>query len=167
MSEPELRAFDAVPPGYRPNVGVVLIDARGRVFAGQRVDQTVPAWQMPQGGIDPGETVRAAALRELEEETGVAAALVEPLAETERWFAYDLPPDLARRMWRGRFKGQAQRWVALRFLGRDDDIDLARHHREFASWAWLTPAEVEAGIIPFKRPIYRAVLAEFRRLLTP
>ncbi len=122
---------------------------------------------MPQGGIDRGESIHAAALRELEEETGIGAALVEPLAETADWLAYDLPPDLARRLWQGRFKGQAQRWVAMRFLGVDTDVDLDRHHREFATWDWLAPAELELRIVDFKRPIYRAVLAEFGPHLQP
>ncbi|TVQ36858.1 MAG: RNA pyrophosphohydrolase [Geminicoccaceae bacterium] len=162
-----MQRFDTVPKGYRPNVGVVLINRAGLVFGGQRADTKTPAWQMPQGGMDQGETVQAAALRELAEETGVGAALVEPLAETEAWLAYDLPPDLAARMWGGRFKGQAQKWVALRFLGTDADIDLECHHPEFSTWRWLRAAELEAGIVAFKRPIYRAVLAEFAAFLSP
>jgi putative (di)nucleoside polyphosphate hydrolase len=162
-----LSRFADVPAGYRPNVGVVLIDPRGMVFAGQRYDQEVPAWQMPQGGIDAGETPVEAALRELEEETGVAPRLVEVLAETADWLAYDLPPDLAARIWGGRYRGQAQKWVALRFLGTDADIDIARHHKEFSRWRWLPPDAVVDGIIPFKRAIYAAVLSEFRPLLVP
>ena len=148
-------------------MGIVLVGADGRIFAGQRTDRSLPAWQMPQGGIDAGESIRNAALRELEEETGIGAALVEPLAETTGWLAYDLPPDLARRLWKGRFKGQAQRWVAMRFLGRDADVDLDRHQREFATWGWLAPPELVARIVDFKRPIYRAVLAEFAPFLRP
>jgi putative (di)nucleoside polyphosphate hydrolase len=166
VSETPLERFEAVPPGYRPNVGVVLIDCRGLVFGGQRSDQPEPAWQMPQGGIDPGESVETAALRELEEETGVAPHLVERLAVGDAWLVYDLPPDLAKRMWRGRYRGQAQKWVALRFLGTDDDVDLARHHREFSDWRWVTPAALVAGIVPFKRAIYREVLREFAPFLT-
>ncbi len=161
----ELHLHDEAPPGYRRNAGVVLVATDGRVFAGQRADQGAPAWQMPQGGIDGDETVVTAALRELEEETGVGGHLVEVLAETPRWLTYDLPPDLAQNMWRGRFRGQAQKWVALRFLGRDADVDLERHHPEFKSWAWLHAAEIEGRIVPFKRAAYRYVLRCFERYL--
>jgi putative (di)nucleoside polyphosphate hydrolase len=147
---------------YRPCVGVMLINPAGRVFVGQRRD-TPDAWQMPQGGIDSGETPPVAALREMEEEIGTAAA--EIVAETQDWLRYDLPPDLLGRVWGGRYRGQKQKWVAARFTGTDADIDLATAHPEFDAWQWVEPAELVGLIVPFKRPIYEAVVAEFGPVL--
>jgi putative (di)nucleoside polyphosphate hydrolase len=148
---------------YRPCVGVMLINPAGRVFVGQRRD-TPDAWQMPQGGIDRGETPRVAALREMEEEIGTAAA--EIVAETQDWLRYDLPPDLLGRVWGGRYRGQKQKWVAARFTGTDADIDLATAHPEFDAWQWVEPAELVGLIVPFKRPVYEAVVAAFARFST-
>ena len=167
MTDDAPERFQELPLGYRPNVGVVLVDRRGLVFVGRRGDTDSEAWQMPQGGIDAGETPAAAGLRELQEETGIAPDRVVPLAETAFWLAYDLPPALAAGKWGGRYRGQAQKWVALRFLGADADVDLARHHPEFVAWRWASPDEVVAGVVAFKRPVYRAVLAEFRAFLVP
>lgn len=147
---------------YRPCVGVVLTDGAGRIFAGQRRDSDAPAWQVPQGGIDAGETPRAAALRELEEETGVPPALVEVLAEAPDWLSYDLPADLVGRVWGGRFRGQRQRWFLLRFLGGDGDIRLDTAHPEFSGWRWMTAGELLAAVVPFKRDVYARALAAFR-----
>ena len=152
---------------YRPCVGVMLADRAGRVFVGQRRDADGPAWQMPQGGIDAGETPREAGLRELREETGVTADLVEVLAETEGWHRYDLPEHLIGHVWGGRYRGQEQKWLLLRFLGRDDQVDIATGHPEFSDWRWLPPEAVAGHIVPFKRPVYEAVLAEFAPLLRP
>lgn len=152
---------------YRPCVGVVLMDKRGRVFAGQRIDSDVPAWQMPQGGIDKGETAREAALRELGEETGVVPDLVKVAAETADWVTYDLPLDIVPRIWKGRFKGQKQRWVLLRFLGTDADIDIETEIPEFSEWRWLAPQDVLDSIVPFKRDVYASVFSEFASLLKP
>ena len=146
---------------YRPCVGVMLTDGRGRVFVGQRIDSDAPAWQMPQGGIDPGETPRDAALRELHEETGIPPEKVEVVAETVDWLRYDLPPHLVGRVWGGRFRGQEQKWILARFLGSDADVRIDTDHPEFSSWTWIGPAELPARIVPFKRGVYEAVLAEF------
>ncbi len=147
------------PAGYRPNVGIVLVNAPGRIFAGRRRD-TPNAWQMPQGGIDRGETVRAAAARELAEETGTDKA--EVVAETPDWLTYDLPESQAQRLWDGRYRGQAQKWVLMRFNGVDADIDLFRHKPpEFDAWQWMSSPDLLSSIVAFKRPVYERVLILF------
>ena len=146
---------------YRPCVGVMLVNPAGRVFVGQRIDRDVDAWQMPQGGIDDGETPREAGLRELREETGVTADLVTVEAETSDWIAYDLPHALVGKIWKGQFRGQTQKWLLARFLGRDDQIRIATEHPEFGSWKWLDPGDLVANIVSFKRDVYVRVLAEF------
>ena len=147
------------PAGYRANVGIVLVNAAGEIFVGRRRD-TQDAWQMPQGGIDRGETVRAAAARELAEETGTDKA--EALAETPGWLTYELPANLARRLWGGRYRGQAQKWVLMRFTGTDGDIDLFRHKpHEFDAWRWAQAPDLLASIVAFKRPVYERVLTAF------
>jgi len=150
---------------YRRCVGVMLANPSGEVFVGQRIDNDAPAWQMPQGGIDSGESVHAAALRELWEETGVTPDKVRIEAETADWLHYDLPHDLVPRIWKGRYRGQSQKWVLMRFLGRDADVNIATDHPEFSEWRWLPPADLPAHIVPFKRAVYDAVLAEFRPIL--
>ncbi|MBV2359678.1 RNA pyrophosphohydrolase [Thalassococcus sp. CAU 1522] len=148
---------------YRRNVGVMLVNAQGHAFVGQRMDSDIPAWQMPQGGIDKGEDPRAAALRELQEETGVTPDLVTVEAETEGWFAYDLPHDLVPRLWKGRYKGQEQKWFLFRFHGTDDQVRIdADDHQEFAAWRWLAPDQVLDQIVPFKRAVYARVIDAFR-----
>jgi putative (di)nucleoside polyphosphate hydrolase len=148
---------------YRPCVGLMLVDRLGRVFVARRIDMPSEAWQMPQGGIDAGESPREAALRELREEIGTPKA--EIVAESPRWRAYDLPPELQGRLWGGRFRGQTQKWFLLRFLGEDDDIDIATEHPEFLEWKWAPLAEVPRLIVPFKRSVYEDVVAEFRPLV--
>ena len=148
---------------YRPAVGIMLISRAGRVFVGRRIDMPagLAAWQMPQGGIDPGETPRAAALRELAEEIGTGKA--EILGESRRWLHYDLPAELAAGMWGGRYRGQRQKWFAMRFTGDDCDIDpAAAEHPEFDAWEWVEPHRLPELIVPFKRLLYLDVLAEFR-----
>ena len=147
---------------YRMGAGVVLINPDGLVFAGQRIDNPGPAWQMPQGGIDKGETPREAALRELTEETGVSADLVEVMAETPDWITYELPPEILGKIWKGKYGGQKQKWFAMRFLGEDGAVDIATEHPEFDSWQWMRAADLIDGIVPFKREIYVRVLADFR-----
>ncbi len=146
---------------YRPCVGVVLINHAGRVFAGQRADMTTPAWQMPQGGVDDGEEAEAAARRELLEETGVSPDHVTLLAETQNWLPYDFPDDVADKRWKGRFRGQEQKWFLMRLEAADDVIDLLYKDVEFSEWRWMDAQELLNHIVPFKLPIYEAVLAEF------
>lgn len=145
---------------YRPCVGVMLINSAGRVFVGERID-TPGAWQMPQGGIDPGESVQQAGLRELWEETGVRASPAQVEAETPEWVTYDLPHDLVPKLWKGRFRGQKQKWVLIRHHGRDSDIVIDGPHPEFSRWKWVRPEDVLAQIVPFKRGVYEAVLEAF------
>jgi putative (di)nucleoside polyphosphate hydrolase len=144
---------------YRQCVGVMLFNSSGLVFVGDRIDTEAKNWQMPQGGIDDGETPRAAALRELEEETGTRKA--EIIAESARWINYDLPPDLSERVWGGEYRGQTQRWFAMRFTGVDGDIQLDRHKPEFSDWRWVPMRDLAGLIIPFKRAVYAEVVREF------
>ena len=123
----------------------------------------LPAWQMPQGGIDPGETPQAAALRELAEETGIDKA--EIVAESRDWHCYDIPAEVAAARWGGRYRGQRQKWFVMRFLGDDGDIDIATADAEFAEWKWVDPAELPDLIVGFKRAIYVALIEEFREHL--
>lgn len=146
---------------YRPCVGVMLADTRGRLFVGERID-TPGAWQMPQGGIDDGESPQEAALRELGEETGVPADLAQIVTETKDWIAYDLPHDIVPRIWKGRYRGQCQKWVLVRFLGQDRDINIEVEHPEFSRWRWMSPDDVLSHIVPFKREVYAAALSALR-----
>jgi putative (di)nucleoside polyphosphate hydrolase len=144
---------------YRPCVGVVLTNADGLVFAGERID-TPGAWQMPKGGIDDGEDPREAALRELWEETGVTPDHVRVDAETSGWVTYDLPPELLGKVWKGRYRGQRQKWFRMVLTAPDSAIDITRPPREFARWQWMTPGALLDAIVPFKRATYEAVLSE-------
>ena len=147
---------------YRAGVGVMLFDRDGRVFVAQRIDTPGDAWQMPQGGIDAGESPRQAVLRELREETGTAKA--EIIAEARGWIRYDFPAELVPKLWGGRFRGQEQKWFALRFLGTDADIDIATEEPEFRAWRWADLAELPNLIVPFKRRLYQDLVAEFGHL---
>lgn len=157
--------FSSLP--YRPCVGVMLVNAGGLVFTGKRIDNREgDFWQMPQGGIDDGEELMQAALRELEEETGVGAHHVSVVATTREELLYDLPDHLMGKLWKGRYRGQRQHWVLARFLGQDTDIRIDAHDpAEFCEWKWLEPARLPDVIVPFKRSVYEAVLAEFRGLI--
>lgn len=147
------------PRPYRPCVGLMLFNRTGAVFVGNRIDVPGDHWQMPQGGIDPGESPDQAAWRELREEVGTDQA--EILAESKTWYPYDLPVGLSRRIWKGKYRGQTQRWFAFRFLGQDDDIDLTHHKPEFSEWRWVSLDKLPDLIVPFKRPIYERVIREF------
>ena len=146
---------------YRPCVGVMLVNRQSEVFVGQRIDSRVSAWQMPQGGIEKGEDPREAALRELWEETGVRAERVTVVSETDRWLPYELPFDLVPKLWKGRFRGQEQKWFLMRFHGSDHDVNIQTEHPEFSKWRWLPAADLVENIVPFKRDVYTAVLDAF------
>ncbi|MFW8633617.1 RNA pyrophosphohydrolase [Cribrihabitans pelagius] len=150
---------------YRPNVGVMLLNAQGGVFVGKRKGRYKDAWQMPQGGIDEGEDPRAAALRELEEETGVGSDLVEIIAESRGWLPYDLPAEVVPYFWGGKYRGQEQKWYLMRFLGQDDDVNLEAHDAEFSAWCWQPIDSLVQKIVPFKREVYVRVVEEFREYL--
>ena len=150
---------------YRRGVGVMLLNADGLVWVGRRIDNTDEAWQMPQGGLDKGEKPWAGALRELEEETGIGPQLVEQVAAHPQRLRYDLPPELAGRLWKGKWIGQDQDWFLARFTGSDADIDIATADPEFNDWKWVDPAHLPELIVPFKRDMYRAIVAGFREWL--
>jgi putative (di)nucleoside polyphosphate hydrolase len=147
--------------GYRRGVGVMLLNRDGKVFVGARIDNTDEAWQMPQGGIDKGEQPWATALRELEEETGIAPHLVERIAECPERLKYDLPEELRGKLWGGKWKGQDQDWFLARFLGTDADVNIATEHPEFREWQWIEADRLPELIVSFKRDLYRRLLREF------
>ena len=150
---------------YRPAAGIMLLNAQGKVFVGQRLDSTLEAWQMPQGGIDPGEDAATAALRELEEETGILRHLVTIVARADKDLDYDLPADLVGKLWKGRYRGQRQTWFLMRFEGRDADVKIDTAHPEFRAWKWAEPSELPDMIVPFKRELYENVLRAFAHLI--
>ncbi len=147
---------------YRPCVGVMLLNAHGEVFVGNRIDTNGDDWQMPQGGIDDDEAPRDAAFRELEEETGTRQARF--LAESASWHSYDLPEEISRQVWKGRYRGQTQRWFVMRFTGVDSDIRLNCHKAEFSEWRWVPLVQLVELITPFKREVYKKVVREFVHL---
>ncbi|HYJ30070.1 MAG TPA: RNA pyrophosphohydrolase [Allosphingosinicella sp.] len=147
---------------YRPGAGVMLLSREGKVFVAQRLDSTLEAWQMPQGGLDEGEDPEAGALRELEEETGIGRDKVEIIARCPEPLTYDLPPDLVGKLWKGRWRGQEQHWFLARFLGSDADVNIETEHPEFRAWKWADSAELTAMIVPFKQRLYEQVLDAFR-----
>jgi putative (di)nucleoside polyphosphate hydrolase len=146
------------PLPYRSGVGIMLLNKAGLVFVAKRIDMTSEAWQMPQGGIDEDESPLQAARRELKEETGTDKA--EVLAESPGWFTYDLPDALVPKIWGGKYRGQKQKWFAMRFTGKDSDIDIATDHAEFSEWKWVKAQTLPDIIVPFKRALYAKVLEE-------
>ncbi|MEQ8735619.1 MAG: RNA pyrophosphohydrolase [Rhodospirillaceae bacterium] len=146
--------------GYRQGVGVVLLNAENRVFVAQRIDTKEPAWQMPQGGLDQGEDPYAAALRELEEETGTNKAAL--IAETKDWLRYDLPEDLQTKMWKGKYRGQEQKWYLMRFTGTDADINIDTEHPEFSEWKWAEFKTLPDMIVGFKKELYNQIVTAFK-----
>jgi putative (di)nucleoside polyphosphate hydrolase len=146
---------------YRRGVGVMLLNAEGHVFVGRRIDNRDEAWQMPQGGIDKGERPWPAALRELEEETGIRAKLVERLADHPQQLRYDIPDAIASQLWGGKWKGQLQDWYLARFLGINNDVNIETKHPEFSNWKWVEPHLLPELIVPFKRDMYRAIVEGF------
>ncbi|HYW17603.1 MAG TPA: RNA pyrophosphohydrolase [Allosphingosinicella sp.] len=153
------------PLPYRPAAGIMLVNAQGKVWVGQRLDSTLEAWQMPQGGLDEGEDAERGALRELQEETGIKPDLVEIVARHGEELYYDLPEELAGKLWKGRWRGQRQTWFLARFLGADDDVDIATPDPEFRAWKWADPDDLPRMIVPFKKKLYEEVLAAFREWL--
>jgi putative (di)nucleoside polyphosphate hydrolase len=151
---------------YRRGVGVILLNGEGKVFVGARIDNTDEAWQMPQGGIDDSdEDEWATALRELQEETGIPPHLVVRISAAPERLKYDLPDELKRKLWGGKYAGQDQDWFLARFIGQDSDINIATKHPEFREWKWISPAELPLLIVPFKRALYEQLLREFGEYL--
>ena len=153
------------PDRYRRGVGVMLLNSDGKVWVGARIDNTDEAWQMPQGGIDKGEEPWATALRELEEETGIAQHLVERVATCPERLKYELPDALRGKLWKGKYVGQDQDWYLARFLGSDSDVNIHTKHPEFRQWKWVQPRQIPELIVPFKRDLYRRLLSEFAKYL--
>ena len=160
-----LTAEDIAKLPYRRCVGVMVMNAAGRIFVGTRLDRDYDAWQMPQGGVDKGESPRAAALRELTEETGIPADAVSIVAESDGWIPYDLPVSLVPDIWKGRYRGQEQKWFLLRFNGSDDQINIDTDEPEFAEWKWMDHSDLVANIVPFKRDTYIKVIETFKEHL--
>jgi putative (di)nucleoside polyphosphate hydrolase len=167
-----MASFESLP--YRPCAGLAVFNRAGRVFIGRRIDgpehvDNIHVWQMPQGGIDPGEDPWPAALRELHEETNISS--VEKLGEIKEWLVYDIPREIVGQAWGGRYRGQKQKWYALRFTGEESEIDIAHpaggHDPEFVEWRWERLANLPAMVVPFKRAVYERVVQEFSRFLPP
>ena len=163
MKQTNTTALRYLDRPYRPCVGIMLINPKGEIFGGQRLDNRAEAWQMPQGGIDEGEDVETACFREMREEIGTNKA--ELLRLHPDWLNYDIPRPLADSLWSGAFRGQTQKWVALRFTGEDSDIDIQTEEAEFVAWQWLSPDELIHRAVPFKRDVYTNIMAEFKDLL--
>lgn len=149
---------------YRLGVGIMMLNHDNKVFVGRRIDSTLDAWQMPQGGIDKNEDAKKAMFRELMEETGTNN--IEIISESKEWFHYDLPKELVHKIWKGKYRGQKQKWFLTKFLGTDNEINIKTHHPEFNAWKWCNPDEILKYVVDFKRDLYVSVLQEFKPLLT-
>ncbi len=158
-TQPQTRHQNNYDDAYRPGVGLVIFNDQGQVFLAERIG-SADSWQMPQGGIDEGEDIAAAAFREMEEEIGTRKA--ELLGMIEEWLYYDFPPHTAKKLFEGRYRGQRQKWIALRFTGVDGDIDLDAHHDpEFSRWKWVPLERLLDYVVPFKRAVYERVMRDF------
>jgi putative (di)nucleoside polyphosphate hydrolase len=165
--------FEDLP--YRPCAGLMVLNRTGRAFIGRRIDgpehvDLTHVWQMPQGGLDPGEEPFPAALRELYEETNIQS--VEHLGEIDEWLTYDIPREIVGQAWKGRYRGQTQKWFALRFTGEESEIDIAHpaggaHAPEFVEWRWEPIRNLPDLVVPFKRPVYERVVQEFAKFARP
>ena len=160
-----MSVIDVSKLDYRKNVGMILTNAKGHIFAGKRLDNKTDAWQMPQGGIDEGEAPETAAFRELTEETGIHPSNAQILGSTAGWLFYDIPVELIPQLWNGQFRGQKQKWFAFEFLGEDSDINIATEEPEFSEWAWKSKDDLLSSIVPFKVEVYQKVFLELGHLL--
>ena len=153
------------PKDYRPNVGMMIINQKKEIFVGKRIDHPSNFWQMPQGGIDAQEIPSIAALREMEEEVGIKKNKVDLLTETKDWYYYSIPSDLAKTLWKGKYKGQRQKWYLYKFKGTEKDINIHTEHPEFSDYKWVTKDFLVPNIVPFKKKIYEKLLLEFKDYL--
>ena len=153
------------PKDYRPNVGMMIINQKKEIFVGKRIDHPSNFWQMPQGGIDAQEIPSIAALREMDEEVGIKKNKVDLLTETKDWYYYSIPSDLAKTLWKGKFKGQRQKWFLYKFKGTEKDINIHTEHPEFSDYKWVTKDFLVPNIVPFKKKIYEKLLLEFKDYL--
>ena len=153
------------PKDYRPNVGMMIINQKKEIFVGKRIDHPSDFWQMPQGGIDAQEIPSIAALREMEEEVGIKENKVEMLTESQDWYYYSIPKDLAKTLWKGKYKGQRQKWFLYQFKGTDKDINIHTERPEFSDYKWVTKDFLVPNIVPFKKDIYEKLLEEFKDYL--
>ena len=153
------------PRDYRPNVGMMIINQKKEIFVGKRIDHPSNFWQMPQGGIDAQEIPSIAALRELEEEVGIKKNKVELITESKDWYYYSIPLDLAKTLWKGKYKGQRQKWFLYKFKGTDKDVNIHTEHPEVSDYKWVTKDFLVPNIVPFKKKIYEKLLLEFKGYL--
>lgn len=150
---------------YRPNVGMMIINQKKEIFVGKRIDHPSNFWQMPQGGIDAQEIPSIAALREMNEEVGIKKNKVDLLTESKDWYYYSIPSDLAKTLWKGKYKGQRQKWYLYKFKGTEKDINIHTEHPEFSDYKWVTKDFLVPNIVPFKKKIYEKLLLEFKDYL--
>ena len=153
------------PKDYRPNVGMMIINQKKEIFVGKRIDHPSNFWQMPQGGIDAQEIPSIAALREMDEEVGIKKNKVDLLTESKDWYYYSIPSDLAKTLWKGKYKGQRQKWFLYKFKGIEKDINIHTEHPEFSDYKWVTKDFLVPNIVPFKKKIYEKLLVEFKDYL--